>query len=416
MRQRRVVVTGIGVISSIGHSYAEVVEHLRQGKSGLCAMPQWQELGFPSTVAGNLGDVSDKIKNSGIKKSQLAYASDGAIFSVLAAKDAVADANLADADLHSSRTGCIVGSGVGGLLAISQGAQKIYQGQVKRANPYTVCHAMSSSTSATLAHIFGVKGRSYSISSACATSTHNIGHAYELIRGGQLDLSLAGGAEELNELTAGAFCAMRMALSSQYNDTPSRASRPYDQGRDGFVISGGGGILILEELERAKARGARIYAEILGFGANSEGGAMIFPETEGEQTAECMAMALESAGLSPSDVGYINTHGTATQQGDLAEVNGIRKLFGGQVPPFSSTKSMTGHALGAAGAQEAIYCIGMLEQRFLAPSINIDNLDPAFEGLPIVRQTTAQAVDVMLSNSLGFGGTNAVLALGRYRA
>lgn len=415
MKQRRVVISGVGIISSIGHTYAEVVGNLRQGNSGICAMPQWQELGFPSSVAGNLGDVSEKIKSSGIKKSRFAYASDGAVFSILAAKDAVVDANLADADLHSARTGCIVGSGVGGLLAVYQGAQKIYQGQVKRANPYTVCHAMSSSTSASLAHIFGVKGRSYSISSACATSSHNIGHAYELIRDGALDLSLAGGGEELNELTAGAFCAMRMALSSQYNDTPAKASRPYDQGRDGFVISGGGGIVILEELERAKARGAKIYAEVLGFGANSEGGAMIFPETEGLQTADCMAIALESAKLSPSDIGYINTHGTATQQGDLAEVNGIRKLFGDQAPPFSSTKSMTGHALGAAGAQEAIYCIGMLEHEFLAPSINIDALDPAFEGLPIVRQTAAQAVDVVMNNSLGFGGTNAVLVLGKYR-
>lgn len=415
MTPRRVVVSGLGLISSIGHSYREAVENLKQGNSGLTSVPQWRELGFPCTVAGTLGDWQGKLAHCGIKKSQLAYASESAVYSVLAAHDAIADAGLSETDLQSPRSGCIVGSGVGGLVAIAQGAEKIYQHQVKRANPYTVCHAMSSSCSASLANIFGIKGRSYSISSACATSSHNIGHAYELIRDGTLDLSLAGGAEELNELTAGAFCAMRMALSTQYNDRPAQASRPYDQQRDGFVISGGGGIVVLEELERAKARGAAIHAEVLGFGANSEGGTMIFPESEGRQTAECMNMALQSAGLPPTAVDYINTHGTATQQGDLAEVNGIRALFGDKVPPFSSTKSMTGHAIGASGVHEAIYCIGMLEHGFLAPSINIDTLDPAFDGLPIVRQATEQAVEVAMSNNLGFGGTNATLLLGKYR-
>lgn len=416
MKPRRVAVSGVGILSSIGHSYAKVLDSLQQGRSGIRAMPQWQELGFPSTVAGDLGDCTDKLQNSGIKKTQLAYASDAALFSVLAAKDAVDCAGLTEADLQSPRTGCIVGSGVSGLLAVYQGADKVYQHQVKRMSPYTVCHAMSSSCSATLANVFGVKGRSYSLSSACATSAHNIGHTYELIRDGVLDLALAGGAEELNELIAGAFCAMRMALSSHYNDTPQQASRPYDQGRDGFVISGGAGIVVLEDLERAQARGAKIYAEVLGFGANSEGGNMIFPESEGEQTAQCMAMALEGAGLPAGAVDYINTHGTATQQGDLAEANGIRRLFGERIPPLSSTKSMTGHAIGAAGVQEAIYCIGMLERQFLAPSINIDQLDPAFDGLPIVRQAAPHSVEVVMSNSLGFGGTNAVLLLGRYRA
>lgn len=413
MKPRRVAVTGLGVISSVGHSYAEVVNNLQQGNSGIHAVPQWRELGFPSTIAGDLGDVAEKLKNAQIKKSQLAFASDSAIFSILAAKDAITAANLTDDDLHSARTGCIVGSGVGGLMAIFRGAEKVYQSQVKRVNPYTVCHAMSSSCSASLANIFGIKGRCYSISSACATSAHNIGHAYELIRDGVLDLSIAGGAEELNELIAGAFCAMRMALSSQYNDTPAQASRPYDASRDGFVISGGGGIVILEEMERAKARGAKIYAEIMGFCANSEGGTMILPETEGLQTAECIRGALESAQLALTDIGYINTHGTGTQQGDLAEVNAIRKVFGDDVPAFSSTKSMTGHAIGASGAQELIYCIGMLEHGFLAPSINIENLDPAFAELPIVRQTLAKTVDVAMSNSLGFGGTNAVLVVGK---
>lgn len=414
MRQRRVVVTGLGVISSLGHDYPTVVHNLRQGYSGIHTMPKWIELGFPSTIAGDLADISEKLKNTQIKKSQLAYASDAAVFSILAANDAIIAANLTNNELHSPLTGCIVGSGIGGTMAIYKGAEKIYQGQVKRGSPYTVCHAMSSSCSASLANVFGIKGRSYSISSACATSAHNIGHAYELIRDGALDLALAGGAEELNELMAGAFCAMRMALSSQYNETPSTASRPYDQSRDGFVISGGSGIVILEELERAKARGANIYAEVLGFYANSEGGTMVLPEAEGLQTAECMRGALQNAQLVPSDVGYINTHGTGTQQGDLAEANAIRKLFGDNVPPFSSTKSMTGHAIGASGALEAIYCIGMLENAFLAPSINIETLDPAFEGLPIVRQTVPKAVDVIMSNNLGFGGTNAVLVLGRF--
>ena len=415
VQRRRVVITGLGIISSIGHTYEEVVANLRQGTSGVHEVPMWKELGFPSTVAGRFGDVSDKIATCGFKKRQLAFASDAALLAVLAAKDAITAAGIDDVDLHSPRVGCIVGSGVGGLLAIFNGAEMVYSKQIRRVNPYTVCHAMSSSCSASLANIFGIKGRSYSISSACATSTHNIGHAYELIRDGVLDLSLSGGAEELNELIAGAFCAMRMALSSQFNDTPGKASRPYDKDRDGFVISGGGGIVILEELERALARGANIYAEVLGFAANSEGGTMIFPESEGLQTASCMSGALQCADLSPGDITYINTHGTGTQQGDLAEINGIRRVFGDNLPHVSSTKSMTGHAIGASGVHEVIYCIGMLQHKFLAPSINIENLDPAFDGIPIVRQTTPENVNVVMTNSLGFGGTNATLILGKFQ-
>ncbi len=415
MEKRRVVITGLGIISSLGQTYAEVVQNLKLGNSGISQVDEWKRLGFPTTIAGTLTDLSEKILNANIKKSQLAFASEAALYCVLAAKDAIVDSNLTDADLGSSKTGCIVGSGVGGLMAIYQGAEKIYQMRVKRMNPYTVCHAMSSSCSATLANIFGVKGRSYSISSACATSAHNIGHAYELIRDGVLDVALAGGGEELNELITGAFCAMRVALSTQYNETPTKASRPYDEQRDGFVMSGGAGIVILEDFDRAKARGAKIYAELMGFSANSEGGTMILPEPEGLQTAECISMAIESAGLQPQDIDYINTHGTATLQGDPSEVNGIRKVFGSKIPPFSSTKSMTGHSIGAAGAHELIYCIGMLEYQFLAPSINIENLDPVFEGLPIVREYTTKEVNIVMSNSLGFGGTNAVLILGKHQ-
>lgn len=411
--KRRVVVTGLGIMSSIGHRYADVTARLRAGQSGIVDQPAWREFGFPSTVGGDLGDVADKIKNTGFKKSQLAYTSDAAAMAVAAAKDAVDSAGLNLADLNSPRVGCIVGSGVGGLLAVFHGGEKVYQKQIRRSNPYTVCHAMSSSCSASLTNIFGIQGRSYSISSACATSAHNIGHAYELIRDGVLDVSLAGGAEELNELIAGAFCSMRIALSTAFNDQPARASRPYDSQRDGFVISGGAGIVVLEDRERALQRGAPIYAEVLGFGANTEGGSMVLPEASGQQTAACMRDALNNAGLTADAIDYVNTHGTGTVQGDLAEVNGIRQVFGERLPWLSSTKSITGHAIGASGAHEAIYCMAMLQHGFIAPSINIDTLDPAFNDVPIARQTLEQPLHTVMSNNFGFGGANAVLILGR---
>ena len=412
--KRRVVITGLGIISSLGNSFSEVVEKLKEGSSGIEKVEEWTNLGFESCVAGTIGNLSYKLDNSGIPKKKLTYASTSALYCVLAAIDAVKDAELGDADFKSSKTGCIVGSGVSGLLSIYQCADKIYNQQIKRASPYTVCQAMSSSCSALITNVFSIKGCSYSISSACATSSHNIGHAYDLIRNGVLDVAITGGGEELNELMTGAFCAMRRALSTRYNTTPEKASRPYDKNRDGFVISGGGGIIILEDLERAKNRGAKIYAEVLGYWANSDGDSMILPDPEGRQTAECILKALKIANISPKQVDYINTHATSTPDGDLAEVNALRRVFNNHMPPFSSTKSMTGHALGAAGVNEMIYCVGMLEHQFLAPSINIENEDPNFKDLPIVKEPQTAFMKVIVSNSFGFGGTNAVIVVGKY--
>jgi len=274
--------------------------------------------------------------------------------------------------------------------------------------------AMSSSASANIANVFPVGGRSYSISSACATSTHNIGHGFELIRGGALNTAIAGGGEEVNALITAAFCAMRLALSTQYNDSPEKASRPYDVNRDGFVIGGGGGIVILEELEHARERGAKVYCEILGYAANSDGYDMTLPEREGRQTGDCMRLAIEDAGINPASIDYINTHGTSTVAGDLAEIAAIRRVFQGNIPFVSSTKSLGGHSLGAAGAHEVIHCIGMIEENFIAPSKNIEVLDPQFEDIPIVREPKEANLEIVMSNNFGFGGTNACIILGKY--
>jgi 3-oxoacyl-[acyl-carrier-protein] synthase-1 len=273
---------------------------------------------------------------------------------------------------------------------------------------------MASSSSAAVANLLKIKGRSYSLSSACATSAHNIGHAYELIRAGVLNRAIAGGGEDTAELIAAAFQGLRLALSTHYNDTPTEASRPFDANRDGFVISGGGGIVVLEDLDEAVARGARIRAEVLGYAANSDGFDLVLPEPEGAQAGACMRAAISDAGIEPTAIDYVNTHGTSTIHGDIAEVKAIRTTFGDRVPPFSSTKSMTGHGIGAAGALELIFCIGMMEQGFIAPSINIDTPDPAVEGLPVVTETRHQALTTVLSNNFGFGGTNASLVIRRF--
>lgn len=412
--KRRVVITGLGIVSSLGHRFSEVYEKLKRGVSGIRKVEEWKDLGLESCVAGTVGDLKIKTENSGIPKKTLTYASTAALYCVLAAKDAVEDAGLEERDLTSTNTGCIVGSGVSALLPIYQCADKIYNHQIRKASPYTVCQAMSSSCSASIANAFSIKGRSYSISSACATSSHNIGHAFDLIRDGVLNVAITGGGEEINELMTGAFCAMRMALSTHYNDAPDKASRPYDKNRDGFVISGGGGIIVLEELERAKKRGAKIYAELLGYWANSDGDSMILPDLEGRQTAQCICKALEIARVRKDQVDYINTHATSTPDGDLAEVNALRRVFGQALPPFSSTKSMSGHALGAAGVNELIYCVCMLENQFMAPSINVDDVDPIFVGLPIVKESQPKSLNIVLSNSFGFGGTNAVIVMGKY--
>lgn len=414
--KRRVVVTGMGIISSLGNHYEDVIKAIYHGKSGIEKVPYWEELKFPSTIAGTIKNIADKKAASGLSKKKMAYASDAALYTILAANDALTAAQLEPEDLKNEQTACIVGSGVGGLNAIYSGAERVYSNRISRVNPYTVVHAMSSSCSASISNMFSIEGRSYSISSACATSTHSIGQSFELIQSGAINRSITGGGEELNELICGAFCAMRMALSTHFNDTPETASRPYDAQRDGFVMSGGGGIVVLEDLETAQKRNAPIFAEILGFWANSDGNSMILPEPTGRQTAECMKKAIQNANLKPQDIDYVNTHGTSTIEGDLAEVQALRTVFGSDsnIPNFSSTKSMTGHAIGASGANELIQCIGMLQQGFLAPSINITSLDVAFHGLPIVTETTEKPAKVIMKNSFGFGGTNAVMVIGQY--
>jgi 3-oxoacyl-[acyl-carrier-protein] synthase-1 len=289
-------------------------------------------------------------------------------------------------------------------------------GTIQKVDPFTAFRAMSNTTSAAVANLLKVTGRSYSIVSACSTGAHAIGHGYELIALGRTDRMIVGAGEDLSAYLAGGFQALRLALSTHYNDRPEAACRPYDAARDGVVLAGGAAILVLEALELALARGARIRAEVVGFGANSEGYDLVVPEPEGRQAAACIEMALDDAGLGPADIGYVNTHGTATIAGDLEEVNGLKRAFGSGLPPFSSTKSMAGHSLGASGAHEAAFSILMLEGAFLAPSINIDALDRAFEGLPIVRRTADQRVDSILSLSFGFGGANGALVLKRFAA
>ncbi len=407
----RVAITGLGIVSSLGNRFSDVCQRLSDGESAIRKVDQWEAFKMRSCVGGTVDDPRQLLKQSGLPKKQLNYASESAIYCALAANDAVLDAGVDLNTYDHAKIGCIVGNGTSGLVPIYQAAKLLYEDRMNRVNPYTVCMAMANSCSAVITNLFALRGRSYSISSACATSTHNIGHAYELVRDGQLNMAICGGGEEFNELIAGAFGAMRLALSSHFNDTPERASRPYDADRDGFVLSGGAGIVILEALGSARQRGARIYAELIGFGANSDGYDFILPEPDGQQGAACMRSAMASAQLTNRDIDYINTHGTSTLDGDLAEVNAMREVFGDHLPAFSSTKSMSGHAIGAAGAHELIYCIGMLQQQFIAPSINIDRLDPAFDGLPIVTATRSTPLDIVMSNNFGFGGTNATLII-----
>ncbi len=412
--KRRVAVTGLGLVSCLGNDYRTAVDALKRGSSGVRAMPDWRQHGLKSRVAGRIDGVEEKKQTARLPKKLLPGMSGAALYCCLAARDAVADAGLAAEHLEDSRTGCLVGTGAGGVRSVHRAGTLFFDGRVRRIDPYTVLRTMSSSASAAVSNLLKIRGRSYSISSACATSAHNIGHACELISHGILERAVAGGGEDSNELITAAFQALRLALSTRYNDTPARASRPYDADRDGFVISGGGGIVVVEELEAARRRGARIRAEILGWGTNSDGFDLVLPEPRGEQAAECMRSALADAGVEPAEVDYVNTHGTGTVHGDTAEVQALRRLFGDDMPPFSSTKSMTGHAIGAAGALELIFAIGMLEDSFLAPSINVDNLDPAFAGLPIVTEPQHRKVATILSNNFGFGGTNASLVVRRF--
>ena len=405
MTTRRVVITGLGIVSCIGTNQKEVLSSLREGRSGISYSEEYAERGFRSHVHGKPDiDVSEHID-----KKLLRFMGDGAAWNYIAMQQAIDDAGLAEDDVSNDRVGLIMGSGGPStknmLLAFDTAREK----SPKRVGPFMVPRTMSSTNSATLATPFKIKGYNYSISSACSTSAHCIGNGAELIQWGKQDIVFAGGGEELDWTLSVLFDAM-LALSSGFNDDPTKASRAYDTRRDGFVISGGGGVVVLEGLEHARARGAKIYGEIVGYGANSDGYDMVQPSGEG--AVRCMKLALQ--GLN-EPVGYINTHGTSTPIGDVPELAAIKEVFGDDVPVISSTKSMTGHSLGATGVQEVIYSLLMMNNGFIAPSINIDDLDEGAEDMPIARERIDDVdLNLIISNSFGFGGTNATLALRKY--
>lgn len=403
---RRVVVTGMGVVSSIGNDKAEVTAALKDGRSGIERNEEQVEMGFRSEVAGTIKlDIEEHLD-----RKLRRFMGDGAAYNYIAMKQAIEDAGLEPSEISNERSGLVMGSGGTSTRDLTNAYMIAKERGVKRIGPFMVPRIMSNTNSATLSVPFKIKGVSYTMSSACSTSAHCIGHGMELIQLGKQDLVFAGGGEELSWTASMLFDAMP-ALSAQYNDQPDKASRPFDRDRDGFVISGGGGTLVLEELEHAKARGAKIYAELVGYGATSDGYDMVQPSGEG--AVRCMRMALASIGN--SRVNYINTHGTSTPIGDSAELKAIKTVFGDEAPRINSTKSLTGHALGAAGVNEAIYSLLMMQEGFLAASANIDNLDEEAEGLPILRAREDDVqIDCVLSNSFGFGGTNASLAFKRY--
>ena len=405
---RRVVVTGMGIISCIGNSLDEVLTSLKAGKSGIVAAPEYTELGFRSQVHGK-PNIDLKAH---IDKRLFRFMGDAAAYTHLSMEQAIADAGLEESDVVNERTGIIVGSGGPSTREQVAAADITREKGPKRVGPFAVPKCMCSTTSATAATNFKIKGVNYSISSACSTSAHCIGNAAEQIMLGKQDVMFAGGAEDLDWTLSVLFDAMG-AMSSNYNDTPARAARAYDKDRDGFVISGGGGVVVLEELEHAKARGAKIYGELTGYGATSDGHDMVAPSGEG--AIRCMTQALATV---KTPVSYINTHGTSTPVGDITELDAIRKVFESRdedIPHISATKSMTGHSLGATGVQEAIYSLLMMQNDFVAPSINIENLDEGAEGMPIARERVDNVKHTtMLSNSFGFGGTNCTLAFSRY--
>ena len=400
---RRVVVTGMGIVSSIGNNVQEVTTSLHDAKSGIVRAEKYAELGFRCQVHGapnyDLDTVDRRVRR---------FMGDGAAWNYVAMQQAIADSGLEEKDQKNDRTGIIMGSGGPSTRIVVQAADTTREKGPKRVGPFAVPATMSSTNSATLATPFGIRGVNYSISSACATSAHCIGNAAELIQWGKQDVMFAGGGEELDWTMSVMFDAMG-AMSSKYNATPATASRAYDKNRDGFVIAGGAGTVVLEELEHAKARGAKIYAEIVGYGATSDGYDMVAPSGEGAM--RCMKMAMQGVG----QIDYINPHGTSTPVGDQKEIEAIRAVFGDKIPPISSTKSLTGHSLGATGVQEAIYSLLMMKNGFLCESANIEELDPEFADVPILRKRVDNAkVDTVMSNSFGFGGTNATLVMQRY--
>ncbi len=403
---KRVVVTGLGIVSSIGNNQAEVGESLREGRSGIVFADIYKELGFRSQVHGAINIDVDAFIDRKIKR----FMGDGAAFNYIAMQQAITDSGLDDKDVSNVRTGLVMGSGGPSTANVVEAADILREKGVKFVGPYRVPRTMSSTNTACLATPYKIKGVNYSITSACATSAHCIGHAMELIQMGKQDIVFAGGGEEVHWTMSVLFDAMG-AMSSKYNDTPSTASRPYDESRDGFVISGGGGVLVIEELEHAKARGAKIYAELVGYGATSDGYDMVQPSGEG--AVRCMQQAMATV---HEKIDYVNAHGTATPVGDAKELGALRTVFGlDNMPWISSTKSLTGHALGAAGVNEAIYSLLMMTKNFLSASANIMRLDPAAEGLPIVRERKDNVLlNTVMSNSFGFGGTNATLIFQRF--
>ncbi len=406
MQTRRVVVTGLGVVCSIGNNCQEATASLRHGKSGVAFSPQYEELGFRSHIHGPINiDI-----NATVDRKARRFMGDGAAFNYIAAKEALTDAGLSASQIAHPRTGIITGSGGASTENLLLSVESLRKRGIRGVSPYLVPRTMSSTNSATLSTLLGIRGVSYSVSSACSTSAHCIGNAMELIQMGKQDIMLAGGGDEVHWTMTVLFDAMR-ALSSRYNDAPATASRPFDAHRDGFVISGGGGVVILEELSGALARGAKIYAEVVGYGATSDGHDMVQPSGEG--AIRCMRMALEHV---KQPVQYINAHGTSTPVGDIRELESICEVFE-QIPYISSTKSLTGHGLGAAGVNEAIFTLLMMEHGFISASANIELLDPQAENLPIVRELIEDVdISVAMSNSFGFGGTNSTLVFRKYSA
>jgi len=402
---KRVVITGLGIVSSIGNNADEVLSSLKAGKSGITRAESFDEMGLRSQVWGK-PTIETKAH---IDRKAFRFMGDAAGYAYIAMQQAIEDAKLTDEQVSNYRTGLVAGSGGASSLNVVDSADKLREKGIKRVGPYAVPKTMSSTCSACLATPFKILGNNYSISSACATSAHCIGHAAELIQLGKQDVVFAGGGEEVDWSLAMMFDGMG-ALSSKYNDTPEKASRSYDADRDGFVISGGGGMVVVEELEHALARGAHIYAEIVGYGATSDGYDMVAPSGEG--AVRCMQQAMEGV---EGKVDYLNTHGTSTPVGDVKELGAIQELFGKDSPAISATKAMTGHALGAAGVHEAIYSLLMMEHNFIAPSINVETLDEKAEGLDIVTEKRDAELNLVMSNSFGFGGTNATLVMQKYK-
>ncbi len=402
---KRAVITGFGIISSIGNNQQEVLASLQEGRSGITYSDEFKEIGMRSHVWGNI-----KLDATSLIDRKLArFMSDGSAYAYLSMLEAIKDAGLTPEMVSNDRTGLIVGAGVGSNKNAVVGADGMRSKGIRGVGPYMVTRTMASGVSACLATPFKIRGVNYSISSACATSSHCIGNAVELIQFGKQDIIFAGGGEELGWASSCQFDAMG-ALSTHFNDIPEKASRTYDADRDGFVISGGGGIVVIEELEHALARGAHIYAEVIGYGATSDGADMVAPSGEG--AVRCMKMSLNTV---DTPIDYLNVHGTSTPVGDTKELEAIREVFGENSPAISATKSMTGHALGAAGVHEAIYSLLMLEHGFIAPSINIEHLDEKAKGMNIITSPIKRDLNTVMSNSFGFGGTNATLVMRKYK-